>query len=702
MVKQMSVALLAAGMILLQSCGIILRGRLNREFPPVSGLERKVEALEKQTESLARMSKPDFGFQINKDVVQQQINSLMREQLQLAPSDLGDELDSIIVDDVTLEFQKQEIAVKTTITLNFNHRKIKMVRANVNGFISPYVYHDTLTFIPVLKELRVQKVKLKGIFKSLTILKPLLNGLLRRYLDNVNGQMRFYHIPLPKDVLPATKVSELLSGSPDITIVNDFTVDFKREIGPVAILIDDDGLQLIGEMVLPASEGGDPAKTIHDKLLADRDGDLPVANEFAERRLQLLETQDSVWLATKQSLSIYQTETQAEKISQVPEIDSAMLGSVPVDFQKLFERFGYRFNEYWSSSIDAPAGPRATVFSFSKYFISRTVNELLHEPNLVIQYKIPQFNKPIPKQHFEIVKKPSFNCQNVLIGCNTVNCGNRMRGCGSCDWWDAPCHLGWAACNAANVVIWTACQAENAGRLAACAIENTARFTWCTSVFLAELAAHHALNIGDLSGNIQGSGLVTASLNGLEFDGPIDHFSVNLGLQCEGDVGIKLDFDPQGLLTWLTCTFGIHTTFNSHISAVLDTKTITGTLIKDSDDNHNARATFKTDALPVHLQVTPSPVEQLLSKPEVAFGCSFVVFGVSIYSVAAPLLDFPDWKRNLTLLWEGSYDHTLDPLEFKLVFPEFNLATGPEVKAIKSDWGSHSLNFNLTDNDSQP
>lgn len=698
----MSVALFAAGIILLQSCGIILREKLNNEFPPVSGLERKVEALEKQTESLARMSKPDFGFQINKDVVEQQLNILIRDQLQPDISNLGGELTSLAVDGVALEFQKQEIAVKTTITLNFNHKKIKLVRATVNGFISPYVYHDTLTFIPVLKELRVQKVKLKGIFKSLNILKPLLNSLLRNYLANLNGQMRFYHIPLPKDVLPARKVSELLSGSPDIHIVNDFTVDFKREIGPVAILIDNDGLQLIGEMVLPETADGVPAEIFHENLLTDRDGDLPVANEFAVRRLQQLETQDSVWLAAKQSLSIYQLETEGEKILDIPEIDSIMIASGPVDFDKLFERFSYRFNEYWTSSIDSPAEPGATVFSFSKYFISRTVNELLHEPNLVIQYRIPQFSKPIPKQHFEIVKKPSFNCQNVLIGCNTVNCGNRMRRCRSCDWWDAPCHIGWAACNTANGVIWTACQVENAGRLTACAVENTARFSWCTGVFLAQLAAHHVLNIGDLSGNIQGSGVVTASLNGLAFDGPIDQFSVNLGLQCEGDVAIKLDFTPQGLLTWLTCTFGIHDTFNSHISAVLDTKTITGTLTKDNDADHNARATFKTNALPVHLQITPSPVEQLLSSPQVAFGCNFVVFGISIYSVVAPLLDFPDWKRNLTLLWEGSYDHTLDPLEFKLVFPEFNLATGSEVKAIKSEWGSHSLNFNLTEIDSQP
>ncbi|NUY82185.1 hypothetical protein HUK80_14870 [Flavobacterium sp. MAH-1] len=233
--------------VLFQSCGLFLKGSINRKFPPVITQDMKIAGACKNLNALDTTLNYDVSMQLRKQMLDSLVSELLKQNTRSIVFDQK-ELDSLVIKDASLAFGEQELLANTEQKLYLSHKRLKNVEYEVNAALIPYYSGDTLYLNPYFNSIKIKHIGFKGL-GFLTRQKPLyklLNNILSQHLANLNGTLKTYHVklkPLPQDNI---QVSTLISAGSGVSIETDATITFKGLKPQFSININPDGMRMLG------------------------------------------------------------------------------------------------------------------------------------------------------------------------------------------------------------------------------------------------------------------------------------------------------------------------------------------------------------------------------------------------------------------------------------------------------------------------
>lgn len=240
-------ALLVSILILNQGCALLVKNQINKKFPPVSSVEKKIQATCQNIKMTDTTKLYDALVSINKKLVDTIIVKTLKgdiKEIKFTDS----RIDSLSIIDVADVFCLQELILKSDQIVNFNYKRLKNISYTVSAATSPYYSNDTIFINPFFNSVKIKSVKFKGLgfLTRRKIIYSLINGLINNHLDNINGKIKNYYFvinPVPED---EKKVSSLLTkNTGNISIEKDDTIKFEKKTPNIAFKIDSSSLQIL-------------------------------------------------------------------------------------------------------------------------------------------------------------------------------------------------------------------------------------------------------------------------------------------------------------------------------------------------------------------------------------------------------------------------------------------------------------------------
>lgn len=208
-------------MMSFQSCSLFLKSQINKQYPPVTSTDKKINAICNTLKVIDTTAVVDAAISIKAKLIDTIVSKTLEEKTQKIVFDNGF-VDSLKILQLKVQLDQQEILLQTKQQAFCNDKKLKSITYSVAAGSAPYVSKDTLYCNPYFQSVYIHKIKYKGWLGFLTrkkILYKSISKLINNHLDNLNGQVKNYYYvfqTLPKDSL---SVASLIQGNNNLTIV---------------------------------------------------------------------------------------------------------------------------------------------------------------------------------------------------------------------------------------------------------------------------------------------------------------------------------------------------------------------------------------------------------------------------------------------------------------------------------------------------
>lgn len=213
------------------SCSSIIKNAINKKYPPIPSLDKKLQSVCISDNSLDTTKKYHAEINISKELIDTVSHFELKKTNGLFVISQSI-IDSIKLKTLNTILASQELSLSGSQNIYISSNKfIKSVDFNVSASVSPYYSNDTIYLNPFFNRIHINKVYFKKC-SFLTKVRPLenfLNSALRNYIDNINGRIKNYYVvvnPLPEG---GVKISDILSKQEDVTVVNDATLNWTAK-----------------------------------------------------------------------------------------------------------------------------------------------------------------------------------------------------------------------------------------------------------------------------------------------------------------------------------------------------------------------------------------------------------------------------------------------------------------------------------------
>lgn len=232
-----------------QSCAPILKFSINKKYPPIDIVDKKIEAVCKSKETLEKIVKFDLEADVSQDLLNE-ISAAYLEKSNIFSATQMDELESIQILKCNVKMENQEIGIESTELFNLHNKYIRSVELEIFAATSPYFENDSLNLDPYFNRIKLKKIEFNKciVFGNFKLLKNTLNSLLSDYLANINGQIKNYSIRIKPTPSGTKRMSEIVTSSMPIVIENDAEIDWKSYPINASILIDNFQLRAIASL----------------------------------------------------------------------------------------------------------------------------------------------------------------------------------------------------------------------------------------------------------------------------------------------------------------------------------------------------------------------------------------------------------------------------------------------------------------------
>lgn len=729
--------LVLIGCTLFSSCSLITKTAVNKKIPARSLEAIRIKNLEAQTYQLERLVHADVGIHLASSDLDSVLDVGLQKWFGSGQNFNIPAIERVNLKRHEISFGPQSVRVDALIDVAMTKdqapgRYVKSSRWRLQILLSPGARDSTLHLTASVLNVKIERLKLRGIFHLLWVVKPVFNSLAVTLRDNINGYLEQHPIiiPLKIEPLPHVKIRDIVS-SGQLAVVGEPEIHVNKVLGAVAIRVDATGIDLLAQMV--DAKDGDKKfsfnrryeshsvsedlrkplkrelflKAYHCKKVLDQVGSSQIYFDAASQYA----SSTSHWVRgklRKSDIPVFPHQL------QLPEIvgkslnvsggnrcrdakerlrQEAPRGDRRQRVNELFDQYYDLFQAKMLTSLDSFHHVGNTEVQLSKQFITSVFNEVFADPNIVFTYQ-QDFKFEQTPVNIELIDKPNFTCSSVLENCSNRlrNCNNAMRNCGSCSRWNIICKAKKAVCHVGNGIKWAACQVGNGATYAACQVENVGKYAWCSTVFLVEYALHEALKVGTYAGrgDVHIDGKFSLLQAGL--DENLKQYRLTTNVIADGDFDVQLLFDGEGLVEWLLCQ-GINCRLQDGFQVSQVNPIISGAIHVNHVPGSSDQLIFQVPEIQVRLELDNPLIQSFIRQCRGMF-VSCKVSRILLFSFALYLIDNPSIRNYLNALWKGKYDHTIEPFDITLDIPPMQLPGGWGVAYASVQKRSVSLLFN--------
>jgi hypothetical protein len=578
---------------------------------------------------------------------------------------------------VKLATTDQQVAAAGEVTMPFGTKS--SVRASMLVLLAPAVLDGELVLRPTFRTVKIHSVDYREKEAPSAIL-AIVNAGLDQLLDRFGSSVA---ISMPLELRAIQSFDPGASNQPGLT-TRGGKVDVNLAIGRASVLVDDDGIHVLGEAVnltpkrlaqaVTEIEGNTLLSTLHIAALSECSHALASQDaHFADLRRVCVARAGQPAVAAgapAKKSPIVRTAT------STPSIEQEM------------ERFRKAFRAK-AALVDQPEWD-ATAIAISKPFLAASLNELTDGNDVRIHYELPTQEQKFD-QELKTEEAPSLNCGDMR-GCSShfEYPGYNPRGCDSnCGFFDVDCHrrkleceatkkaeqIAYETAKAAAQVKWKiekdACELLKASERGLCEAEQT------------RLRALAHMPIGQVNG--------TARITGAQFDAHVqqvrvspafDAITVNAQFAAGGRVDADINYMPLNA-GHLAC----FAKWSGSVSAdviIPPTNFQLNARVKQSvAEGDDLVMTFATNEQTVPYKISPPPFVALMSRnPHVVIACPVTVAGFQVGMLS------PKFRETLL---RDSFEYKVAERDFTVRIPARQVPIGSAQVKLVPRWTEKSI-----------
>lgn len=662
---KLSILICVCFSLLITSCSSLIKGYVNRKYPPVSSVAKSTAAVEESIQQMQGLTHVDLGAKISKTYMDTIFHNYFAQML-AKDSSLGiGGISSIqVIQYPELSLGRQELILTSTLKFNLSGNKyVKYVQVNFSGRIAPSIIEDSLILRPSFQRINIQQLKLTKCLFLGSAAKLAVNALCQSFMDNINGQIKNINIKINYPPLPEKSISSILGNDANISVKNDYVFKLKHQMVTPVLLVEPKNVLLIASIA---------------------DNTDTTSNTTAQANGQAID----------KSLLMPQPDYVVSRSGKMKFLNggaaNASSNNAPPTFDELYNYADSSFRNSWSVNLDSInyADSSSVAVHISYNAMSRIVNELFTGVKFSMTYNV-NINKNFPQKDISLgeIQKP--DCSQIQFNCPTTNCSTVLSDCGGCSWWDALCWGRVAACQALNGLKYSACQLANGAKLTLCATEFAAEKALCYTEVAGIFIYDNLIKpVGTFGGNASVTGQVTGEIDATA-PGGINSLGLTGQLQADINGAGNINFTPSGLLGLLVCNLPTAAAFNVNVHVANPAFNLNATIQKLTNAN-GPYLNVSMNKLTVPLQLQEPFIVEILKNPQLILNCGIgIITGLSYLA----LKDNDTFNKFLQVAFTGNYDLEIQR-DFNITIPTIPIQVLQSQIVLNPAWGTRSLVFN--------
>jgi hypothetical protein len=617
---------------------------VNKEFPPVDTLQKRLEAIESSRKGLSDIKRVDLYLNVTQSDLQDVVVPAIVAAVQ------G-------VTDAKITLRPQELIVDATFDRIFEDlggdpqldaRIVGSARLHTTGFI----VGQTLQWTPWGSRVEISRLEIAGKKPATKTLVALLTAVLNAFLANISGAIGAQTLRLDVPLVATLDPKVLIQGSA-VESVEGKPIDFSVHLGDGAVLIDADGLHTLG-------------------------------------------------MLTKERVN--PTASPKAATPSITEVDQAFDQYLTAFKNALGRALVDDTTAHWSRTSGLVSKPFVAGLLNSGLDSSEDVVE----PKAAVAIRAPDFRQEFGGLEIRADQAPNLNCQANAekVDCNPTGDCNLNKSCDpgwscpSCGDLDFVCHaqrLGCeidkgrykTQCEAEKVTFRTECEARKVIERGACEARKAAELLGCQanqSWLNAWSGAHFANLYGNASfTNVRG----VVVIEKVTFNEDLSSMSVALDVGAGSNVVVTFDLRPVDA-GHLACPlpFGGQVRFDLNVQpqsftlpASLSATTPSQTIVTLHFAIPDVEITFKTSAPPGAALITQNPHFLLACYPLAEITTALGLGNVLLKGrLPDPLI-------------QDTFPRTLPGRTIDVVVEQIKITIGARQIALDPAWLSRSIGF---------
>lgn len=578
---------------------------------------------------------------------------------------------------VELRTTDQQIAAAGEVTMPFGTKS--SVRASMLVLLAPAVLDGELVLRPTFRTVKIRSVDYREKEAPSAIL-AIVNAGLDQLLDRFGSSLA---ISMPLELRAIQSFDPGAAQQAGLTMRGG-KVDVNLAIGRASILVDDDGIHVLGEAVnltpkrlaqaVTEIEGNAPLSTLHIAALSEC--------SYAAT------TQDARFAGLRRVCEARAGQPAVAAGAPAKKSPIARTATGTPSVEQEMERFTKAFRAK-AAAVDGPEWD-ATAIAISKPFLAASLNELTDGNDVRIRYELPTQEQKFD-QELKTEAAPNLNC-GEMRGCEShfTYRNHNERGCDSgCAWWDAVCHARKAACEATKAAERGAYEAEKAAAQAAW----TARKVDCerlkaTERGLCELEQTRLRALAHMPiGQVRG----TARISGAQFDAHVqqvrvspafDAITVNAQFAAGGRVDADINYMPLNA-GHIACFAKWSGSVSADVIIPPTNFELNARVRQSAAEGDDLVMTFATNEQTVPYKISPPPFVALMSRnPHVAIACPVTVAGFQVGMLS------PKFRETLL---RDSFEYKVAERDFTVRIPARQVPIGSAQVKLVPRWTEKSI-----------
>ncbi|AXY76824.1 hypothetical protein D3H65_23755 [Paraflavitalea soli] len=679
--------LFLALLLQLTACGPAIKKFVNNKYPPVSSVEKATASVKNAMAELEKVPTADLGVRLDEAFLDSLLNNYFRTRFSELP-DLGiPQIEKMeLVQSPRFTLDRQELIINASVQFALtNNKYVRSILIDFSGLVSPSVNNDSLKLELSFSRIFISKLQLKKFLFLGRVAKNAVNSLCKSFMDNINGQLKTMVVKINYPPFPEAPLSALIGQDENITVTNDHTFKLSRKTLHPVILIKPGSLSILAGVDEKKEETTVTTNSARAARAVLRE--VPQPNYIMTGRGAANVGVQGIGISKEQAMQSINNDARLVCISA---IDNKQISKD--EFNALFNRLDEAFYTSWNNNLDALSDTNSgSSVSLSYNVLSRITDELFRDAQFGLQYNL-DVNTPFEDKNIDLGEIPKPDCGAIGFECNFNNCSNVLSNCGSCKWYDAPCHVRWAACNALNGVKYAACQASNAAKATWCAGELAVRKTLCFAEIAGIFIYDNLIrDVGRFGGFARANGTIRGTISQV-IPGGISSLGLDGQLNARADAEVGLRFSPSGILGHIICSFPINETFRMNNITVNQAIQLRSTIERQVIDADNCALKIGFQKISIPIQLSEPLLLEILKHPQLLVSCGFSIgLGITVTSVLG-LAGNDNFKNYLRLALQGRYVLPFEK-DFAVKIPSIPLQVLNQQILLAPSWGAKSLVF---------
>lgn len=567
----------------------LLSEHVNAKWPPATVRDAQRQGLDTNAKTFSVLGRSTLAFH----VAANDVLTRGKEHLEAALAGITLEgAKDVQLRNVRLALIKQGIQVHADFSLNVKQVPDLNITGNLVGVAAVGVQDKTVIIRPAFQSVRIQNAH-RGSSNDMRALAVIVNALLSKYLDNLNGVLakKPLQIALNLHFAETTTLRALLGGVEGGTVTGgDEALTITASLEKLALLINEAGISGLAGLdvqVEKSVEAAEPPSAAEDTF--DVDFAAYQAEYHAELRRSFgsePQTQTEVLIA-RRSLAGF--------VNRVLErVDVC----VDIAEMKHEEKFSEKLSAHNISSIDC-GGLRKDCDQVG-----------------------PSCNQDCGERYGEHNCR---SCRGIHRPDRRIRCVGEREACkaeqaihrGSCEFREQ-------SCRTEQQLERTRCRLANEGRVAECKVARQVRE-----------GLGNLLDLGEMAGNVEivGGGRVCITAPVMSED--LTSLAVGAAVKASARIFVHLDYNPEGL-GHVACVLNFRKDFRFNGAVDQVVKINAEQSLKPQPDG-SLRMESQLSFDPVNVSFSPTPWQQMVSDPTFVANCTFLTIALPSVAIASAI-----------------------------------------------------------------